>query len=57
MHGKRDSIIPFSHGTALHRAAKQGKLITYEAGHNDCPPDWNLFWKDIETFLREIEII
>jgi pimeloyl-ACP methyl ester carboxylesterase len=57
MHGKRDSVIPFSHGTALHRAAKQGKLIAYVAGHNDCPPDWNSFWKDIERFLRETGII
>jgi pimeloyl-ACP methyl ester carboxylesterase len=53
MHGKHDTIIPFSHGKALHAAAKQGEMIAYNAGHNDCPPDWNVFWKDVEGFLRQ----
>ena len=57
MHGRHDTIIPYSHGTALHRAAKQGQLIAYDAGHNDCPPDWKVFWKDIQCFLRENKII
>jgi fermentation-respiration switch protein FrsA (DUF1100 family) len=57
IHGKRDTVIPFSHGIALHKAAIQGKMISYEAGHNDCPPDWNLFRKDIEIFLRKIGIL
>ena len=57
MHGRHDTVIPFSHATALHRAAKQGKLIAYEAGHNDCPPDWNVFWRQIRSFLRENKII
>ena len=57
MHGRHDAVIPFSHGTTLHKAAGQGKLIAYEAGHNDCPPDWNVFWKDIEAFLRSNGII
>jgi fermentation-respiration switch protein FrsA (DUF1100 family) len=56
MHGKFDSIIPYSHGKALYEDAKDGKMITYLSGHNDCPPDWNVFWRDIETFLREIKI-
>jgi pimeloyl-ACP methyl ester carboxylesterase len=57
MHGRHDTIVPFSHGTALREAAGQGKLIAYEAGHNDCPPDWHVFWKDIEAFLRRGGII
>jgi hypothetical protein len=32
-------------------------LVTYQAGHNDCPPDWKIFWQDIETFLQDIGII
>jgi len=56
MHGRHDTVIPFSHGMALHRAAGMGKLIAYEAGHNDCPPDWNVFWQDIEGFLRDAGI-
>ena len=54
IHGRHDEVIPFSHGLKLHRAAKNSKMIVYVAGHNDCPPDWNVFWKDIETFLKVI---
>jgi len=57
IHGKHDTIIPFSHGKALHAAAKQGEMIAYNAGHNDCPPDWNSFWQDVEGFLRKNGII
>lgn len=57
MHGRHDTVIPYSHGIALHRAAKQGQLITYEAGHNDCPPDWKVFWQHIRIFLRKNRII
>ncbi len=52
IHGKHDTIIPFSHGKALHEAAKQGEMIAYNAGHNDCPPDWKIFWRDVAGFLR-----
>jgi hypothetical protein len=57
MHGRKDTVIPYSHGIALHNAARHGKLITYEAGHNDCPPDWRMFWQHVRTFLRENKII
>ena len=57
IHGQDDSIIPFAHGANLHRVAKNSRLITYESGHNDCPPDWRQFWKDITLFLTDNEII
>jgi len=57
MHGRHDTVIPYSHGLKLHGAASNSKMITYEAGHNDCPPDWEQFWLDIEAFLRESNII
>jgi hypothetical protein len=57
IHGKHDTIIPYSHGKKLHGAAKHGELITYNAGHNDCPPDWEAFWSDVEDFLRRKGII
>jgi hypothetical protein len=57
IHGQRDTVIPISHGMALHKAAKQGTLIVYDAGHNDCPPDWKIFWEDVEKFLLENNII
>jgi fermentation-respiration switch protein FrsA (DUF1100 family) len=57
LHGKHDEIIPFSHGVSLDRAAQNSKMIAYDAGHNDCPPDWSVFWKDIEAFLKDAGII
>ncbi|MBW2365992.1 MAG: alpha/beta hydrolase [Deltaproteobacteria bacterium] len=37
MHGKFDEIIPYAHGKTLYETAKNGKMITYLSGHNDCP--------------------
>ncbi len=56
VHGRRDEIIPYAHGVALSRAAARGRLITYEAGHNDCPPDWERFCSDLIDFLVETGI-
>ncbi|MBN2373958.1 alpha/beta hydrolase [bacterium] len=56
-HGKNDAIVPYNHGLALFHAAKQGKIITCSSGHNDCPPNWESFWKDLESFLRDAKII
>ncbi len=56
-HGTRDAIIPYSHGVALHSVAKRSRLITYRAGHNNCPPDWSAFWREVERFLREAGIL
>ncbi len=55
LHGEHDSVIPYAHGEALHKAAPHSKFITYDAGHNDCPPDWRIFWKDVASFLVEIQ--
>jgi pimeloyl-ACP methyl ester carboxylesterase len=57
IHGRNDEVIPYRHGIALHKASNGGRMITYSAGHNDCPPDWNLFWTDIESFLKGAKIL
>jgi len=57
IHGSFDEIVPFSHGRALHAAAHNAKMVVYEAGHNDCPPDWAIFWRDVEDFLRTIGVL
>jgi pimeloyl-ACP methyl ester carboxylesterase len=57
MHGKFDEVVPFGHGQALHASAQNGKMIVYEAGHNDCPPDWEVFWQDVEGFLRAAKVL
>lgn len=56
-HGTKDSLIPFSHGVALQKAARRARLIAYEAGHNNCPPDWPAFWAEVEHFLREEGVV
>ena len=57
LHGRRDEVIPFTHGRKLYKSAQNGKMISYEAGHNDCPPDWKIFWHDVEGFLNDIGLI
>ena len=57
IHGSFDEIVPFSHGRALHAEAHNAKMVVYEAGHNDCPPDWAIFWRDVEDFLRTIGVL
>ncbi len=57
IHGKQDRTIPHTHGMTLSKAAKNGKMITYESGHNDCPPSWIRFYQDIESFLQENRIL
>jgi pimeloyl-ACP methyl ester carboxylesterase len=57
MHGKFDQVVPYQHGVSLYQAARHGKLITYPSGHNDCPPHWDVFWQDVASFLREIDVL
>ena len=57
IHGKYDSLIPYKHGMALHKAAKHGQMITYSSDHNDCPPSWDIFWQDVTSFLDRAGII
>jgi pimeloyl-ACP methyl ester carboxylesterase len=52
MHGNADEVAPFGHGQALHAAAQNSKMIVYQSGHNDCPPDWTVFWRDVKDFLK-----
>ena len=36
-HGTRDDVIPFRHGQTLAQAAADGRLVSFENGHNDLP--------------------
>lgn len=56
-HGKYDELIPYKHGVSLSQACQRGKFISYGCAHNDCPPNWDDFWQEIEIFLRKAEII
>lgn len=53
IHGKRDEIIPYRHGRTLFETARSGKLISYDCGHNDWPPNWDMFREDIIGFLND----
>ncbi len=57
IHGKFDEVIPYSHGMTLYKASSNATMITYKSGHNDCPPSWEVFWGDVESFLRNSGII
>lgn len=57
IHGKNDELIPYRQGVALFNAAKRGKMLTYNCGHNDCPPDWDIFREDIKSIFQETGII
>ena len=57
IHGRRDHIIPFSHAEKLAQAGDRVRLIAYDCGHNDCPPDWTRFWRDIQTFLEAAGVV
>ena len=57
IHGRYDTIVPYRHGISLYQAAKNGKMLTYNSNHNDCPPDWDIFWQDVASFLRNVGII
>jgi hypothetical protein len=57
LHGKHDEVVPYRHGKRLHEAAADSNMVTYDSGHNDCPPDWEKFWKDVRRFLAENDIL
>lgn len=57
IHGKSDDLIPYGHGDTLYRASHNGTMLSYDCRHNDCPPDWDKFSQDIESFLRDAGII
>lgn len=57
IHGRNDNLIPYKHGATLYRTAQHGQMVTYDCRHNDCPPNWNTFWRDVATFLHDAGII
>lgn len=57
IHGKKDNLVPYKHGIALYNAAQYGEMLTYNCGHNNCPPHWETFWKDVDSFLERVKLI
>jgi pimeloyl-ACP methyl ester carboxylesterase len=57
IHGRQDRTIPYDHAIELHRTAPQSTLLGVNAGHNDCPPDWAVFWRAVADFLQRAGLI
>jgi len=57
LHGKHDEVIPFTHGKRLYQASPNARFLSFECGHNDCPPNWDQFWREIEMFLKDTGLI
>jgi uncharacterized protein len=57
IHGRHDDIVPVDHGISLSRTAPRATLVLYDCGHNDLPPDRQVWFTDIMKFLRENGII
>jgi pimeloyl-ACP methyl ester carboxylesterase len=51
-HGRRDKVIPYSHGEALARMARHAKLVTYDCDHNDMLREPGDYWCEIEAYLK-----
>jgi fermentation-respiration switch protein FrsA (DUF1100 family) len=56
-HGSRDTTIPPDHSRRLKSLAANARLIELPCDHNDCPPDWNEFYRIIAVFLKDAGVL
>lgn len=56
-HGRHDPVIPYRHATILAEVRGDAKLVTWECGHNDCPPTAAEFWDPLTSFLVRSHIL
>jgi pimeloyl-ACP methyl ester carboxylesterase len=54
-HGEEDRVIPYEHGRRLAAAARDGEMVTWPCGHNDCPPNWTGYTRRVVAFVKGIE--
>ena len=57
MHGLHDDIIPYAHAVALSESSARASLYSMECRHNDCPPSWPSFWREVGEFLSREGLI
>lgn len=55
MHGRRDEIIPYTHGETLARLAPDATLVAFDSGHNDLPQG-AAYWAAIDALLARAGI-
>ncbi|MGB1656101.1 MAG: alpha/beta hydrolase [Longimicrobiales bacterium] len=51
MHGRRDEVIPFSHGVRLTEARAGVDFVELPCGHNDCGATWSEIVRHVTGFL------
>lgn len=57
VHGTADAVIAYSHSEKLLTAAKQAQRLSFECGHNDCPPSWPHYLQKIDAFFTETGVL
>jgi hypothetical protein len=57
IHGRQDDVVPVEHALALKQQIAQARLILYDFGHSDGPPDTSAYWRDIRRFLQAAGVI
>lgn len=53
IHGIRDNVVSVKYAREMKNRTPQAKLILYDFGHSDGPPDREKYWKDITEFLSQ----
>ena len=56
-HGSLDTTIPPEHSRELKQKSPHARLIEFPCGHNNFPPDWREFYRNIASFLTENGVI
>ena len=54
IHGSRDDVVPVHHALEMKKIIQRAELILYDFGHNDGPPNREVYWKDIAEFLDRV---
>lgn len=54
IHGTKDDVVPVQHALEMEKHIPNAELILYDCGHNDGPPVWDIYWKDINDFLDRV---
>ena len=57
VHGRHDDVVSVQQALALKQHIAQARLILYDFGHSDGPPDWAVYWRDIFGFLEAAGIV
>ncbi len=55
IHGAEDNVVPAQHGRQLASAAADADLILEKADHDNCPRNWDEFWRTAVAFVEHRE--